>query len=272
MAISGISNMSVNILGSTGTSSGGKVSKPTWDGKKAYTYLEDMNTAGLEYGAKATKYYTSLTPKDGEMSVEDLKKQIKEWFPEYTLTSSEPKNVTQGKHYLYIDDSQMKKMASDPTYRAKVYGLMDREYAVGEEYTLTYSDGQKKTMHITGSVFSLSEGNRKYAGADGVPYLGSCTSDGGFSSSLSHPQVRSQSFLYDNIDPAKSAWKSRTSATKALTERLTKKREEKKKLAVKEAKKADQKKLEEKREAKKAEEEEFMEEFLSAGTGFDALA
>ena len=36
--------------------------------------------------------------------------------------------------------------------------------------------------------------------------------------------------------------------------------------------KDNQKKLEEKREAKKAEEEEFMEEFLSAGTGFDALA
>lgn len=154
MGISGISNSGINIVSTMTTGkTKSQLEKPTWDGKKAYKYIEDSNEAGLEYGAKATKYYTSKTAEDGEMSIEDLKKQIKYWFPEYTLTTAEPKDVVKGKHYLYIDDSQLKKMASDATYRAKVYGLMDREHTTGKEYTMTYSDGVNKTMHITGSIF-----------------------------------------------------------------------------------------------------------------------
>ena len=186
-----------------------------------------------------------------------LKKQIKEWFPEYTLTDSEPSQVVAGKFYLYIDDKQLQKMASDPTYRAKVYGLMDSELQGKKGYTLQYSDGRKVTSHLTGSIFSLSEKNRKYAGADGIPYRGSCTSDHPFSSSNSHPQVRSMNFLYDNIDPAKSAAKSRKAAAtkgaeKALKKKKAQKKAAEKKAAVKkEEKKAREKRLEEKREEQK---------------------
>ena len=265
MGISGISNSGINIV-STMTKGKTKyqLEKPTWDGKKAYKYIEDSNEAGLEYGAKATKYYTSKTAEDGEMSIEDLKKQIKDWFPEYTLTTAEPKDVVKGKHYLYIDDSQLKKMASDATYRAKVYGLMDREYTTGKEYTMTYSDGVNKTMHITGSIFSLSDANKKYAGADGIPYHGSCTSDAGFSSTQSHLQVRSQSFLNDNLDPVKSARKNRTMAAKKQAERLAEKRIEKKKAAAKEEKKNQAEKIEEKRGEKRAEATKEMENLLSS--------
>lgn len=236
--VSGYGNSVVNLIGSPkGTK---EAEKPVWDGRKSYTYLEDSNQAGLEYGAKAVKYYASKTAMDGEMTVEELKKQIGEWFSDYTLTNHEPKNVVQGKHYLYIDDSQLSKMAKDASYRAKVYGLMDRETTVGKEYTLRYSDGRDVTSHITGSIFSLSEKNKKYAGADGVPYLGSCMSDHPWSSSNSHPQVRNMSFLSDNLDPAKSARKSRTSATSAQAEQLMKKRAEKKK----EMKRAEKRKAE----------------------------
>lgn len=185
-------------------------------------------------------------------------------------TSSEPRDVVKGKYYLYIDDSQLKKMASDPKYRGQVYGLMDREYTTGQEYTLTYSDGVNKTMHLTGSVFSLSEANRKYAGPDGIPYHGSCTSDNSISSSTSHVQVRSQSFLYDHLDPVKSARKSRTLAARSQAEKLAEKRAEKKKIAAKEAKKAEQKRSDEKREAKRIAEKEHLEELLSeAADSFD---
>ena len=137
--------------------------------KEALKITEDMgNQAGLDYGVKAAKYYASKTASDGEMTVDDLKKQISEWFSDYTLTNREPKDVVQEKHYLYIDDSQLNKMAKDASYRAKVYGLMDREMETGREYTLRYSDGRDVTAHITGSIFSLSEKNRKYAGADGI--------------------------------------------------------------------------------------------------------
>ncbi len=242
--------------GTRQTSSG----KPTWNPNKVYKYLEDMNEGFQSYKKQAVSYYASQISKeqgDGTMNVDELKKQIKEWFPEYTLTDSEPSQVVTGKFYLYIDDKQLQKMASDPSYRAKVYGLMDSELQGKKGYTLQYSDGRNVTSHLTGSIFSLSEKNRKYAGADGIPYRGSCTSDHPFSSSSSHAQVRSMSFLYDNIDPAKSAAKSRkAAATKAAEKALKKKKAQKKaaekKAAVKkEEKKAREKRLEEKREEQK---------------------
>lgn len=248
--------------GTRQTSSG----KPTWNPNKVYKYLEDMNEGFQSYKKQAVSYYASQISKeqgDGTMSVDELKKQIKEWFPEYTLTDSEPSQVVAGKFYLYIDDKQLQKMASDPSYRAKVYGLMDSELQGKKGYTLQYSDRGKVTSHLTGSIFSLSEKNRKYAGADGIPYRGSCTSDHPFSSSNSHPQVRSMSFLYDNIDPAKSAAKSRKAATTKAAEKALKKKTAKKKAAEKKAaaQKA-AKKAEEKAEEKRLEEKQRQEELL----------
>lgn len=212
-------------------SKGKETQKPVWNPNKVYKYLEDMNQGFQSYKQQAVSYYSSVISRqegDGTLTEDELKKEIQELFPEYTLTASEPKDVTQGKFYLYIDSSQMKKMASDPAYRAKVYGLMDSELQGKNGYTLQYSDGRNVTSHLTGSVFSLAESNRKYAGADGIPYRGSCMSDHSFSTSASHPQVRSMSFLYDNVDPAKSAAKDRkANAAKLAAKRLKKKQEEK---------------------------------------------
>ena len=247
-------------------------SKPIWNGKRLFTYLEDMNQAGLDYGTQATKYYSSKTVSDGEMSVEDLKKQIGKMFSEYTLTDHEPQNVVTGKHYLYIDSSQLQKMAKDAAYRGKVYGLMDREMETGREYTLTYSDGRNKTSHVTGSVFSLCEKNRKYACADGIPYLGSCNTDAGWSTSDSHIQVRNMSFLYDNLDPAKSARKSRTMAAKNRAEELAKKRIERREAEKEEAKRKEKIREEECLEEERLEKNELkerMEEERSVGSFVD---
>lgn len=260
--------------GSKQTSSG----KPTWNPNKVYKYLEDMNEGFQSYRRQAVSYYSSMISKqggDGTMSVDELKQEIKEWFPEYTLTDKEPSKVVTGKSYLYIDEKQLKKMASDPAYRAKVYGLMDTELQGKKGYTLEYSDGRKVTSHLTGSIFSLAEKNRKYAGEDGIPYLGSCTSDTPFSSSDSHPQVRNMSFLYDNIDPAKSAAKSRKAAAtkeaqkkalqkKAQEKAVLKKAAQKKAAQKKTAKKAEQARLEEKREEAQKQEELLEESRLES--------
>ncbi|MCQ2535704.1 MAG: hypothetical protein MJ110_01910 [Lachnospiraceae bacterium] len=262
MAISGIGNFSnINFNKRSETAKNGK---PSWDGKKAYKYLEDMSDAAISYGIKAQKYYATKTMEDGEMSVADLKKQIGEMFSDYTLTDHEPRDVVSGKHYLYIDNSQLKKMASDPGYRAKVYGLMDREMEVGREWTMTYSDGRNVTSHITGSIFSLSEVNRKYAGADGIPYRGSCTSDHPWSSSDSHPQVRNQSFLYDNLDPEKSARKSRINAAKSMAVKVAKKKEEKKVIEKRAAEKKQKIKQQERIAEKREKEEAYFQEMLDA--------
>lgn len=217
-------NTNISTYSTQNTNSTKNVSKPTWNGNKVYTYLEDYNDAAISYGKQAAMYYSGITNQDGAMSVEDLKKQIGDMFSGYTLTSNEPGKVVSGKHYLYIDDSQLKKMANDPAYRAKVYGLMDREYTCANTYTLKYSDGRNVTAHVTGSIFSLSEKNNKYAGADGIPYLGSCMTDHPWSSSDSHCQVRNQSFLYNHLDPAKSVAKDRkTAATKNTAKNILEK-------------------------------------------------
>lgn len=259
MTISGIGNVYFNKPGEVA-----KNGKPIWDGKKAYNYLEDMSDAAISYGSKAQRYYATKTMEDGEMSVADLKKQISEMFSDYTLTDREPRDVVNGKHYLYIDNSQLKKMASDPGYRAKVYGLMDREMEVGREWTMTYSDGRNVTSHITGSIFSLSEVNRKYAGADGIPYRGSCTSDHPWSSSDSHPQVRNQSFLYDNLDPTKSVKKSRNNVAKSMAEKVAKKKEEKKAIDKKIVEKKQKIKQQERIAEKREKEEAYFQEMLDA--------
>lgn len=282
--------MSVNIAAySTSTSfiQGGSKNasaKPVWNPNKVYKYLEDMNDGFQNHKKQAVSYYSSLISKqdgDGSMSVEELKKQISEWFPEYTLTDSEPSKVVAGKYYLYIDDSQLGKMASDSNYRAKVYGLMDSELQGKKGYTLQYSDGRNVTSHLTGSIFSLSEKNRQYAGADGIPYLGSCTSDHPFSSSESHAQVRSMSFLYDNVNPAKSAAKSRKAAATKAAEKVAKKKAAKKVSEKRAAKKAEEKKAAEKKmEEKKAEaqkeevlqrERNFEEQLWQEQTHFDRM-
>lgn len=243
------------------TSKSKGVQKPTWNPNKVYKYLEDMNQGFQDYKQQAVSYYSSMISRqegDGSLTEEELKKEIQELFPDYTLTSSEPRDVTPGKFYLYIDNSQLKKMASDAGYRAKVYGLMDSELQGKNGYTLQYSDGRNVTSHLTGSVFSLAESNRQYAGPDGIPYRGSCTSDHGFSTSASHPQVRSMSFLYNHADPGKTSGAGRTSNTagitaKRLKEKLEKKREEKRK--------------EKQKAEKEAQLEQLYEDMRYRGTG-----
>lgn len=288
--------MSISIsaaLGPQGTQGGKQASlaKPKWNPNKVYKYLEDMNQGLLNYGKQAAGYYRSLISQqegDGTMSVEDLKKEIKEWFPEYTLTASEPSKVVTGTFYLYIDQSQLRKMASDPEYRAKVYGLMDRELQGKKGCTLQYSDGRNVTSHITGSIFSLCEKNQKFAGAEGIPYRGSCTMDSPASSSKSHIQVRSMSFLYDSMDPAKSAARDRKAAAVKAAEKAEKRRLGQKQATKKmAAKKANEKAVARKelvkeqkvlRAEKQAEAGEVVDELLEqqmgagAGTFFDSRA
>lgn len=177
------------------------IQKPVWNPYKVYNYVEDMGTGFQEYKKKATNYYAAeiaASDSSGSITTDELKKQIKELFPDYTLTDREPK-LTKGKYYLYIDDAQLKKMADDPAYRARVYGLMDSELQGKKGYTLKYSDGRNITQHLIGTVFSLTERNGR--GIGDIPYLGSCMSDHPISSSTSHAQFRSKDYISDNLTP-----------------------------------------------------------------------
>lgn len=235
--------MNTGIVGTVAASIGStKAEKPVWNPNKVYNCLEDQTAGFAQYRAKAAAYYKSNS--SGKISVDDLKKEISSLFPEYTMTSSEPR-LTKGKNYLYIDESQIRKMAEDPDYRAKVYGWMDGELQGMKGITSKYSDGKNVTWHLTGTVFSLSGKNKK--NAEGIPYQGSCTGDLPPSSMNSHPVVRSQSFLTDYNKPIKNTRKKAKSAVTVLEEKRIKELERKQK---------------EKRLAEKREQEEEFEERL----------
>ena len=187
------------------------VPRPVWDSKKVYNYLEDMGEGFKEYKQKATNYYRSDFAKnctDTPISVDELKDQIKKYMPEYTFTNREPKDPVKGKYYLYIDDSQLNKMASDPVYRARVFGLMDSELQGKNGYTLKYTSGKNVTNSIAGSIFSLAEANRsiegvgQMPGSEEIPYHGSacatiaCSSEG-------VARVRSRAYIDQVMHPGK---------------------------------------------------------------------
>ena len=187
------------------------VPHPEWDPKKVYNYLEDMEEGFQSYKRQAVKFYQSdfaIKGQDKKISVEDLKSMIKEYFPQYKLTDRESKEPVTGTYYLYIDQTNMNKLASDPNYRAKVFGLMDSELQGSKGYTLKYTSGKNVTNHITGSIFSLAEANRsidgvgQMPGSEGIPYRGSgcaavsCSKEG-------VARVRSQAFIDQIMHPGK---------------------------------------------------------------------
>ena len=187
------------------------VPRPVWNPKKVYNYLEDMGEGFIDYKRKAVNYYRSEFTKndtDGSISVDELKDEIKKYMPEYTFTNREPKDPVKGKYYLYIDDKQLNKMASDPAYRARVFGLMDSELQGKNGYTLKYTSGKNVTNYIAGSIFSLAEANRsiegvgQMPGSEEIPYHGSavsnmsCSTDG-------RAQVRSQAYIDQILHPGK---------------------------------------------------------------------
>lgn len=112
--------------------------------------------------------YRAMTKDSEADTVDKLKEEISKLFPEYTMVSSDPDNVSNGKNLLYIDDTNLQKMLDDPSYKADVYALMKRELAGNDGYHVFGS-----AWKITGFVFSLSERNSKEGG---IPYAGMSTS------------------------------------------------------------------------------------------------
>ncbi len=166
MAISNVSSSSPTLPANSGTP---PLSSLSFDG------LDSMEKYLFSVGNTATEKYRKEFEADGkkEMTVDQLKEMLKKRFAGYTLTDSEPKEPVKGKNLLYIDDTNMKKMATDADYRAKVMGLMEREYAGTSSMTFNLEAGSQKTF-TTGSVFSVSETNPS---VDGVPYAGMASSE-----------------------------------------------------------------------------------------------
>lgn len=167
MAISNVSSSSTMQTAKSGTTPLVPLSFGSLDAMEAYL---------VDLGKKATETYQAEFQKGGnkEMTVDELKDTLRKRFPGYTLTETEPKEPVKGKNLLYIDDANLKKMATDADYRARVMGLMEREYAGTAPTTFNTSAGvfHAKTA---GSVFSVSDTNKS---EDGVPYAGMAIGEG----------------------------------------------------------------------------------------------
>lgn len=189
------------------------------DNTKTYSSLEEFNSTFVQYGKEQTKTYSDKFAKQengGTSSVEELKNEIKKEFGAYKLVSSEPSDVVDGQHLLYIDDKNLQKMANDPEYKAKVFGLMRRELDSMGSNKIKMG-GEVVNFSMTGSVFSLSDSNES---VDGIPYKGS-----GKSVSFSTSSTKTSNALGSSND-----W------FEELMEKLKKKREEEKRESEKKEK------------------------------------
>lgn len=139
-----------------------------FDSNKRYRSISEFANDLFALEKKWQVQYKELTADSEINTIEDLKKQIEELFPEYKLVSSRPRDVVQGKNLLYIDDRNLQKMLNDPSYRTEVYALMRRELAAAPGWRIG-----DDVWRLTGSVFTLSDDNPRVGG---IPYLGMCTS------------------------------------------------------------------------------------------------
>lgn len=112
--------------------------------------------------------YKEMAAESKVSTVEDLKMEIGELFPEYTIVPGKPEGVTEGKNLLYIDDTNLQKMLNDSSYKAEIYALMKRELTGTDGFHLCGS-----AWKLTGTVFTLSEDNPNVGG---IRYKGICTS------------------------------------------------------------------------------------------------
>lgn len=158
---------------------------------RTYSSFSQMSKVLIKYGEEQTKLYDKKfggMENGGKISVDELKETIKKEFPVYKMVSREPADVVDGQNLLYIDKNNLQKMANNPGYRAKVFGLMRREGDSSIGTTNVRLNGKLHSFSTNGSVFSLSDKNESVGG---IPYKGSAKSISMSSSTMSTSNSRS---------------------------------------------------------------------------------
>ncbi len=141
-------------------------------GQASYRSLAEMQSSLISQGRQFTKEYTAKFAGTGRISVDEVKAQLQQEFPRYAFTTSNPRDVVQGQNLLHIDQNNLQKMADDPSYRARVMGLIKREASSLDGANVQFQ-GKTVQLQLTGTVVSISDDNPV---VDGIPYAGSATS------------------------------------------------------------------------------------------------
>lgn len=155
------------------TSAGRRTGSPL--AGRIFGSTDEMDQTLRNYGDGATQRYQRELAGTGPMTVDALKAEIGKRFSAYELTESDPGEAVRGRSILYIDKSNLQKMAGDSDYRARVFGLIDREMQGVVSPMSVRTPSGVNTMTSVGSVFSLSDSNPM---TDGIPYVGQMISEG----------------------------------------------------------------------------------------------
>lgn len=157
-------NVNFNIKTKNGTANAAQQNaKPSFENAKVFNSLGDFTSALFKYedqwSAEYNKQFADME-NGGKMTVDELKEFMQSEFSSYDVrfVESNPKDVSTGQHLVYIDESNLQKMASDPEYRAKNLALMQREFAGQNGYAFRDSRGVVNSK-LTGTVFSLTNEN-----------------------------------------------------------------------------------------------------------------
>ncbi len=196
-------------------------------GVKTYRSIADMNDTLIAHGQQYTQEYAAeyAASKDGgAWSTDQVLNSLKSEFPTYDIVSSDPKNVVRGRNLLYIDSTNLSKMAKDPNYRARVMGLIKRE-SEGMSGARFNQGDQTFTFRPTGPTFSLSETNPT---VDGIPYLGSAESEGFSTTTTSSGGASDPIFASGETSPRRTLKKL---LEEAIAKRQAKRAEEEKQAA-----------------------------------------
>lgn len=236
MSLGGIgANFNIATRTSTSTAKSGQSATPAFAHNHTWGSIAEMEQAFRSYGKEWRGVYSSDfagsgANGDGKLTQEELNALLESEFGGLgaTFVDSAPKDVTVGKHQIYIDEKNRQKMANDPEFRAQVFSVIQIEMAGSRGYSVQGPGGPTHNR-LTGSALSISEGDPLY---EGVPHSGMATGE---------PTMTQTTTTSGGAPAAAKAGKTKKSKSmleiikEKLEEKLEKKREEEK---LKEAKQA----------------------------------
>lgn len=176
MSVGGF-NSNFNIMANTTSAKKGQTGQsglPVFDNGRVWSSLGDFGNGLKSYQKEWEGVYSekfSGLENSGKITVDEMKEQLESEFAQYGVrfVNSNPRDVSNGQHKVYIDDANMQKMANDPSYRGKVMALMQRELAPTQQGFNYQRNGETVSSSLTGTVISICQENSAYGG---IPYSG----------------------------------------------------------------------------------------------------
>jgi hypothetical protein len=163
-------------------SDSGQPATPKFDHNRVWSSLGDSTNALWKYGDEWQAAYSaafSQGENGGKVSVEDLRAQLQSEFAGYGVEfvdsgGGEPEPVA-GRHTFHIDDTNLRKMADDPEYRAQVFGTLQMELVATKGIKFKDSGGEIVSTRLTGTAGSIADMNGKSRGD--MPFWGGATAE-----------------------------------------------------------------------------------------------